>query len=137
MQQDELTPARRVTTDPPEIVAAFEAMGCEVHIERPPVALPARTTRPRCDCSYVIESRVDGRKVTETFGSYADAREAKRAVARRGELAKAHAAGLHRDEPRAECPVCEAGRAERERVEPTLREYGALAWTLAQRTASP
>jgi hypothetical protein len=74
--------------------------------------------------------------VTETFGSYADAREAKRAAARRGKLAKAHAAGLHREEPRAEWPVCEAERAERERVEPTLRQYGAPAWTLAQRTAS-
>jgi hypothetical protein len=42
----------------------------------------------RCDCPYVVESRVDARKVTDTFGTLADAREAKRLAARRAKLSK-------------------------------------------------
>ena len=82
----------------------------------------------RCACSYVVEWRdVDGRKVTSTHGTVAEALEAKDAAKRRRKLARGHAAGLHADDPRAECPSCESERAERERSEPTLHEY-ALEW---------
>ncbi|MEX2196824.1 MAG: site-specific integrase [Thermoleophilaceae bacterium] len=72
----------------------------------------------RCECSYVVP-----RPTMQTFGTFAEAREGKAAAARRAKLSKGHAAGLHRDQPREECPDCERERAERERAEPTLHEY--------------
>ncbi|HEX6972112.1 MAG TPA: site-specific integrase [Limnochordia bacterium] len=72
----------------------------------------------RCDCPYVVP-----RPTMQTFATFAEAREGKAAAERRAKLAKGHAAGLHRDAPRDECPECERERVERERAEPTLHEY--------------
>ena len=77
----------------------------------------------RCDCSYVVVYLLAGRQRTETYGTLADAREAKRAAARRAKLTNAHDAGLHRDEPRDECPQCAREQECRDRTEPTLHEY--------------
>lgn len=77
----------------------------------------------RCDCAYVVVYLLAGRQRTETYGTLADAREAKRAAARRAKLSNAHESGLHRDEPRDECPQCAREREGRDRAEPTLHEY--------------
>ena len=52
-----------------------------------------------------------------------EAREGKRIAHRQAKLSKAHAAGLHRDEPRDECPDCERERQAREGAEPLLHDY--------------
>ena len=59
----------------------------------------------------------------ETYGTLTDAREAKRAAARRDRHSKTHAADLHRDEPRVGCPECDLQRERREGDTPTLHEY--------------
>ena len=73
----------------------------------------------RCDCSYVVV--YDGK--ARTFGTMDEAREGKRIAHRQAKLSKAHAAGLHRDAPRDECPDCERERQAREGAEPLLHEY--------------
>lgn len=73
----------------------------------------------RCDCSYVVV--YDGK--ARTFGTMDEAREGKRIAQRQAKLSKAHAAGLHRDEPRGECPDCEHERQAREGAEPLLHDY--------------
>ena len=70
----------------------------------------------RCDCSYVVV--YDGK--ARTFGTMDEAREGKRIAQRQAKLSKAHTAGLHRDEPRDECPDCERERQVREGAEPML-----------------
>src|SRR4051794_16937695 len=59
----------------------------------------------------------------QTFATFDEAREGKRMAERAVKLAKGHAKGLHRDEPRDGCPECERDRSVREREEPTLHEY--------------
>lgn len=49
----------------------------------------------RCDCSYVVV--YDGK--ARTFATQADAREGKRIAQSEGKLSRAHARGLHPDEP--------------------------------------
>jgi integrase len=73
----------------------------------------------RCDCAYVVvyDSKA------QTFGTLAEAREGKRIAQRKGKLSRAHATGLHRDEPQTECPDCQQQQCDRERSEPTLHEY--------------
>lgn len=73
----------------------------------------------RCDCSYVVV--YDGQ--ARTFRTLDEAREGKRLAQRQAKLSRAHAAGLHRDEWREECPDCERERAMREHAEPTLHGY--------------
>jgi integrase len=73
----------------------------------------------RCDCSYVVV--YDGK--AQTFGTMDEAREGKRIAQRKAKLSKAHTAGLHRDEPRDECPDCERERQAREGAEPLLHDY--------------
>jgi integrase len=46
---------------------------------------------------------------------------------REAKLSRGHAAGLHRDEPREECPDCERELAAREQVDPFFHAY-ALEW---------
>ncbi|MBV9002117.1 MAG: phage integrase SAM-like domain-containing protein, partial [Solirubrobacterales bacterium] len=52
-----------------------------------------------------------------------EAREGKRIAQRQAKLSKAHAAGLHRDERRDECPDCDRERQAREGAEPLLHDY--------------
>jgi integrase len=59
----------------------------------------------------------------QTYATFDEAREGKRIAERAVKLAKGHAKGLHRDEPRDGCPECEGDRARREREEPTLHDY--------------
>jgi len=73
----------------------------------------------RCDCPYVVVHNGKAR----TFGTMDEAREGKRIAHRQAKLSKAHAAGLHRDEPRDECPDCERERQAREGAEPLLHDY--------------
>lgn len=73
----------------------------------------------RCGCSYVVV--YDGK--ARTFGTMDEAREGKRLAHRQAKLSKAHAVGLHRDEPRGECPDCEREREAREGAEPLLHDY--------------
>ena len=73
----------------------------------------------RCDCSYVVVH--DGK--ARTFGTMDEAREGKRIAQRQAKLSKAHAAGLHRDEPRDDCPDCERERQARDGAEPLLDDY--------------
>jgi integrase len=77
----------------------------------------------RCECSYVVTYLAQGRQRTQTFGTLAEAREAQRLAKRRAKLAHGHAAGLHSDEPRRECPECELERLQHEREEPLLHAY--------------
>jgi integrase len=77
----------------------------------------------RCDCPYVV---VHG-GTAKTFRTMDEAREGKRLVQRAAKLSNGHAAGLHRDQPRDECPDCTAERAERERSAPLLHGF-ALEW---------
>jgi integrase len=72
----------------------------------------------RCDCSYVVP-----RPTMQTFATFDEAREGKRIAERGAKLAKGHAKGLHRDEPRQGCPECERDRTRLEREEPTLHWY--------------
>jgi integrase len=71
----------------------------------------------------IIYRGPEGRQESDTFRTRGEAIEGKRLVARRVALAKAHATGLHRDTPRAECPGCERERERRDQAEPTLHEY--------------
>ena len=73
----------------------------------------------RCDCPYVVVHNGKAR----TFGTMDEAREGKRIAHRQAKLSKAHAAGLHRDEPRDECPDCERERQARDGAEPLLHDY--------------
>lgn len=73
----------------------------------------------RCDCAYVVV--YDGR--ARTFGTMDEAREGKRIAQRQAKLSKAHATGLHRDEPRDECPICERDAQARQGAEPLLHDY--------------
>lgn len=73
----------------------------------------------RCECAYVV---VYGGKA-RTFPTMAEAREGKRLAERHAKLSRAHSAGLHRDEPRDQCPDCESEQVQREQAEPTLHEY--------------
>ena len=72
-----------------------------------------------CDCSYVVVYDSKAR----TFGTMDEAREGKRIAQRQSKLSKAHAAGLHQDEPRDECPDCERERQARDGAEPLLHDY--------------
>jgi integrase len=72
----------------------------------------------RCACSYVV-----ARPTMQTFATFDEAREGKRIAERGMKLAKGHAKGLHRDEPRQGCPECEQDRTRRERADPTLHQY--------------
>jgi integrase len=78
---------------------------------------------PRCDCSYVVV--YTGR--TSTFGTLEEAREGKRLAQRQAKLSRGHTQGLHRDEPRDECPDCSAERADSSIAHPLLQGY-ARAW---------
>lgn len=73
----------------------------------------------RCDCAYVVV--YDGR--ARTFGTMDEAREGKRIAQRQAKLSKAHATGLHRDEPRDECPDCERDAQARQGAQPPLHDY--------------
>ncbi len=77
----------------------------------------------RCDCPYVVVT--DGK--TQTFATLTDAREGKSIMRREGKLSRAHVAGLHRDEPREECPDCARQRSAREEVDPFFHAYS-LGW---------
>ncbi|HUA48314.1 MAG TPA: hypothetical protein VMA77_23960, partial [Solirubrobacteraceae bacterium] len=57
----------------------------------------------RCDCAYVVVH--DGK--SGTFGTLEEAREGKRRAERQAKLCRAHASGLHRDEPHTDCPTCQ------------------------------
>lgn len=77
----------------------------------------------RCDCAYVVVHA--GR--ASTFGSMEDAREGRRLAQRQSKLSRGHAQGLHRDEPREECPDCQEEQQARAGADPLLHEY-ARAW---------
>jgi integrase len=77
----------------------------------------------RCDCPYVVVH--DGK--TRTFATLTEAREGKRIIEREAKLSRGHAAGLHRDEPREECPDCARERSAREDGDPLFHGY-ALDW---------
>jgi integrase len=72
----------------------------------------------RCRCPYAV-----ARPSMQTFATFEEAREGKRAAERGAKLAKGHAKGLHRDEPCDGCPECERAHQHRKREEPTLHEY--------------
>lgn len=55
----------------------------------------------RCECAYVAIWRHNGAQRKRTFSTLVEAREGLAAGRRAAKLAKGHAAGLHRDEPRA------------------------------------
>ena len=73
----------------------------------------------RCQCAYVVVH--DGK--TGTHGTFAEAREGKRIAERAAKLARAHATGLHRTEPPADCPECERERLARDQHDPILHGY--------------
>jgi integrase len=73
----------------------------------------------RCDCAYVVVYHGRAR----TFGTMDEAREGKRIAQRQAKLSKAHATGLHRDEPRDECPDCERDAQARQGAQPLLHDY--------------
>jgi integrase len=73
----------------------------------------------RCECSYVVI--YDGRK--GSFPTLDAAREGKRLAERQKRLSRAHRDGLHRDEPKVECPICEQERAERDQGSPLLHTF--------------
>jgi integrase len=73
----------------------------------------------RCDCAYVV---VYNTRAT-TYGTLDEAREGKRLAQRQAKLSRAHGAGLHRDEPRDECPLCGVAMAERASAVPLLHAY--------------
>jgi integrase len=77
----------------------------------------------RCDCPYVVVH--DGK--TRTLATLTEAREGKRVIEREAKLSRGHAAGLHRDEPREECPDCERELAAREQADPFFHAYS-LEW---------
>ena len=77
----------------------------------------------RCDCAYVVVH--DGK--SGTFGTLEEAREGKRRAERQAKLCRAHASGLHRDEPHTDCPTCQREQEEREQAERTFEEF-ATAW---------
>lgn len=77
----------------------------------------------RCDCPYVVVS--DGKALT--FRTLTEAKEGKELARRGKKLSRAHASGLHRDEPKDDCPDCRRERAERELEDPPLHAY-ALGW---------
>jgi integrase len=77
----------------------------------------------RCECPYVVVH--DGK--TRTFATLTEAREGRRIMEREAKLSRAHAAGLHRDEPREGCPDCERELSAREQVDPLFHAY-ALEW---------
>lgn len=77
----------------------------------------------RCECAYVIVH--DGK--TRTFSNMTEARDGKRVMQRQAKLSRAHEAGLHRDEPRDECPHCDQERVLRDETSPFFHEY-ALGW---------
>lgn len=78
---------------------------------------------PRCDCSYVVV--YNGKALT--FPSMDEAREGKRLGQRQTKLSRAHAMGLHRDEPRDECPDCAETQQAAQDASPRLHDY-AHAW---------
>jgi hypothetical protein len=58
----------------------------------------------RCQCAYVLV--YNGR--ARTFRTLAEAEEGKQFARRQAKFSRAHAIGLHRDEPRVECPTIES-----------------------------
>lgn len=60
--------------------------------------------------------------MTETFGTLAEARDAKQKRERGAKLARGHAAGLHLDDPREGCPECEREQGRR------ARSFERFAW---------
>lgn len=80
--------------------------------------------RGRCGCAYVVTWRdASGSQRKRTEPTLAEAREARRLEARNVKLSKAHGAGLHREEPRNDCPECGRELTQREQAEPTVHEY--------------
>jgi hypothetical protein len=77
----------------------------------------------RCQCAYVLVH--NGR--AQTFRTLAEADEGKRLAQRQVKLTKAHATGLHRGVPEAECDECERERAARESAGGTFEAF-ATAW---------
>ncbi len=77
----------------------------------------------RCQCAYVLV--YNGR--ARTFRTLAEAEEGKQFARRQAKFASAHATGLHRDEPRAECPDCQRERAQQESTAGTFGEF-ATTW---------
>jgi integrase len=73
----------------------------------------------RCECPYVVV--FDGH--ARTYSRMDEAREGKHVAQRQAKLARAHAMGLHRDEPQTDCPECERVERERDRSDPMLHEY--------------
>lgn len=77
--------------------------------------------------SYVIRYRANGQPRWETCRTYDEARRLRSTRERQAKLSRAHARGLHIDDPSKECPDCQRDRVDRERQQPTLHEY-ARSW---------
>jgi integrase len=77
----------------------------------------------RCECPYVVIH--DGKM--RTFPNMTEAREGKRIMQRQAKLSQAHQAGLHREEPRDQCPLCDEERTLRDETSPFFHTY-ALDW---------
>jgi len=73
----------------------------------------------RCQCAYVLV--YNGR--TQTFRTPTEAKEGKLLARRQVKLSQAHAQGLHRGLPDAECPECARERVERESGERPFAEF--------------
>jgi integrase len=77
----------------------------------------------RCQCAYVLVYN----GTAQTFRTLAEAEEGKQFARRQAKFSSAHATGLHRDEPRAECPDCQRELAEQESTAGTFEEF-ATTW---------
>ena len=73
----------------------------------------------RCQCAYVPV--YNGR--TQTFRTPTEAKDGKLLARRQAKLSQAHAQGLHRGLPDAECPECARERGERESGERPFAEF--------------